>query len=93
VRLEPTEAPEEDEMSRMEQYLTSFAHGPGWWTVAIAIAALTTFALMGTFLVAASRAYDHVPPLDRTPDLPGHGAQDEPVEEGTDQPHLPHAAA
>lgn len=86
-------------MSRMEQYLTSFAHGPGWWTVAIAIAALTTFALMGTFLVAASRAYDSVPPLDRTPDLPGDGTQheqdtqDEPVEEATDHPHVPHAAA
>ena len=83
-------------MSRMEQYLTSFAHGPGWWTVAIAIAALTTFALMGTFLVAASRAYDRVPPLDRTTDLPGdgsHAEHAEPTAATTDHPHLPHAAA
>ncbi|RYP84057.1 hypothetical protein EKO23_17425 [Nocardioides guangzhouensis] len=80
-------------MSRMEQYLTSFSHGPGWWTVAIAIAALATFALMGTFLVAASRAYDRVPPLDRTTDLPADRAQDESAVAAADHPHLPHAAA
>ena len=71
-------------MGRMDEYLTSFAHGPGWWSVFIAVAALATVALMGTFLVAASRAYDRVPAREGTTDLPATRGASSAVEQRTD---------
>jgi len=67
-------------MGRMDEYLTSFAHGPDWWAVFIAVAALATVALMGTFLVAASRAYDRVPAREGTTALPAAGDAPAPIE-------------
>lgn len=52
-------------------------HGPLWWSLALAVVAITTFALMGVFLLRATHAYDIEPSggEDAAPDpTPRHNA-------------------